>query len=487
LSAINLADEPFIPKETVMQITLNGGIVMTVRSMLAAGGMLFACLSATKAQEAAPASHPFGLAGFFHRPRPSADCPTCVPAPPPSVAPQPLPKSPDSTTPQTKDDLPQPKIEPAEPRFEPLVSAALGDNSFATSAPQMIGDFGGTTIRRTILVPVTVTKTNFEILDINSPNQQSVPSATVVNSVERTTILVPVSVTSPLASRTGSGFKIADNASPLPTDRVYFSFNYFDSLNGTGGSTPGGTFNSPIVIDPQGSPFGSGLFSTTTVPGVIAPNPRLNLNREIFGLEKTFWDGNASAEVRVPIYQSQGSFGGGFQGDGLGDITAIVKFALINNSEGNVLSVGLATTFPTGPSIQTFQGNINSVLLQPFAGYIVNFGDAFIQGFSSVVAPTESKDIALAFNDIGAGYRLYRGDSGSLVSYITPVGEAHVTTPLESRNANTAIWVPDIVSFTGGVHIGLGERTRLSLAANLPVTGPQPYDAEYMAQINFRY
>src|SRR4029079_11505319 len=27
------------------------------------------------------------------------------------------------------------------------------------------------------------------------------------------------------------GFKIADNMSPRPQDRIYFSFNYFDNLN----------------------------------------------------------------------------------------------------------------------------------------------------------------------------------------------------------------------------------------------------------------
>jgi hypothetical protein len=54
--------------------------------------------------------------------------------------------------PSQQTDAPAPQA-PAEPRFEPLVSAALGDSAFAVGSPNMFGDrFGGGGSRSTIIV-----------------------------------------------------------------------------------------------------------------------------------------------------------------------------------------------------------------------------------------------------------------------------------------------------------------------------------------------
>ena len=44
-----------------------------------------------------------------------------------------------------------------------------------------------------------------------------------------------------------------------------------------------------------------------------------------------------------------------------------------------------------------------------------------------------------------------------------------------------------VVSFTAGATLGFGSRSFLNLGVNAPVTGPQPYVVEAIAQLNIRY
>jgi hypothetical protein len=68
-----------------------------------------------------------------------------------------------------------------------------------------------------------------------------------------------------------------------------------------------------------------------------------------------------------------------------------------------------------------------------------------------------------------------------------PTAEVHVTTPLNQRGVNAPISVPDIVTITGGLHIGMGRGCVLTLGAVTPVTGPRVYDIEAIAQFNVRF
>ena len=69
------------------------------------------------------------------------------------------------------------------------------------------------------------------------------------------------------------GLKIAENQSPRPQDRLFFSFNYFANVNG-----------------PLNQRLG-------------APVSDIRVYRYIFGLEKTFDGGNASIGIRLPLDQ----------------------------------------------------------------------------------------------------------------------------------------------------------------------------------------
>jgi hypothetical protein len=256
----------------------------------------------------------------------------------------------------------------------------------------------------------------------------------------------------PFAAR--GAFKIADDESPRPTDRIYFNYNYFNDV-------ALGSRNSGI--------------------------PTVDLHRETLGFEKTFLEGNASFGMRLPFLQLQGD--GSVNADGIGDLTFILKYAFINDRQtGNVLSTGLGVTVPTGrdniPGIGVL--DIHPTLLQPYVGYIVNFGNLYVHGFTSLVVPTDSRDITLLFNDIGVGYWLSRGRTDAFVRGIIPTFEVHVTTPLNHRGLdNTPVGAPDEVALTAGVHILLPWGADLGLAVVDPVTGPKPYAVEGMVQLGF--
>ena len=400
-------------------------------------------------------------------------------APPASAGPSVTPPAPPAAAPP----------ETGTANFQPLVSAALGDSSFAAGPPQMMGDFGGYLTRHVIFEPTTVTTTTATTTNAGPPPGKPVTTFKTNTAI----VLVPVTVSTPVVGRAGSGFKIADDASPIPTDRVFFSYNYFDGLGGQAGSNGGSMASSaPVFVPGVDGAASTSTTTTTRVAPITIPAASIDLNREIFGFEKTFFGGNASIEVRLPIYQSSGSAAaglgsGGFVGDDFGDVTTVFKYALVNERD-RVFSLGLATTFPTGPSVPGPDGNFRAVLFQPFVGFYRGYGDFFVEGFSSVLLSTDSQDPTLMFNDISVGYRVYRNPQAPIVTGVSSVLEAHVTTPLENRDADSlGIAVPDILSFTAGLHIDLGTRSELSIGWNVPFTGPRPYNSEALVQLNYRF
>src|SRR4029077_10556025 len=130
----------------------------------------------------------------------------------------------------------------------------------------------------------------------------------------------------------GGGFKIADNASAMFQDRVYISTNGFTDY----------------------------LASTNSRLGTAVQ--RIDILRESLGIEKTFFDRNASAGLILPlntisIQSTLANLNGTH--NALGDLTAYARYALYRDERNNNwLSAGLAATVPSGPS--TF-GGINAV------------------------------------------------------------------------------------------------------------------------------
>ncbi|MFO0844510.1 MAG: hypothetical protein U0797_19285 [Gemmataceae bacterium] len=248
-----------------------------------------------------------------------------------------------------------------------------------------------------------------------------------------------------------SGIKIADNESPRPLDRVFATFNYFNGVN----------------------TFGSDNFG---------------LYRGMVGFEKTFLDGNASVGMRLPFVQGDRESAIGT--DGFGDLTMILKYAFINDAAtGNVASAGLAITAPTGLDFRLADGTVvSSVIFQPWGGFIYNMDDVFTHGFTSLLIPTQSKDLTLYTLDLGVGYRLWRASDDGLLQAIVPTIETHLNIPFTETGPGSLIYFPDLLmSLTAGLHFNLGGTCWFTLAAGVPITGPQLYDAEFISQLNWRF
>jgi hypothetical protein len=356
--------------------------------------------------------------------RRSAD--TCPPAPCPTVPQlQPVPAPPQAApTPTPEQQTPVPPAPQAgeEPSFSPERFAATGGESVALATPNMIGDLLGP----------------FALLATGPTPTARTPRSPLV----------------PFFAR--GAFKISENESPRPQDRILFDYNYFSGVG-----EPNGLANAQI-------------------------------HREVIGFEKTFLDQRASIGMRLPFFETAGD--GSLSTDGVGDLTIILKYALLEDrSTGDVLSGGLVVTAPTGQSnLFDFNGvKIHDTLLQPWAGFYVGVDNWYIHGFLSLVVPTDSRDSTILFNDIGIGYWLYRGHSG-LISGVAPTIEAHVTTPLNHRDSDAnpfvdPIFFPDWVDLTGGVCIDLRNHSSLLLGVSTPVTGPKPFDVEAVVELNIRF
>ncbi len=263
-------------------------------------------------------------------------------------------------------------------------------------------------------------------------------------------------------------FKIAEDENPRPVDRVYFGFNFYDHVNKS-------------VDDRLG----------------IFPE-HLRVYRETFGLEKTFLDQNASIGLRLHLNTLEADStvpGLDTSHTDVGDLMVILKYAFCQNRQtGSLLSGGLAITTPTGPDAfadSRLSNNIHSTSLQPYVGYIWVADNLYVQGFSSIDVPTESRDVTILYNDIGIGYYIYRNrDNCRLLSGIVPTFEVHVNTPLNHRGAfnfSDPTGTPDWVDFTYGINFEVHRRSTFGVGFVTPVTGPKPFDYEVLAQLNLRF
>jgi hypothetical protein len=263
-------------------------------------------------------------------------------------------------------------------------------------------------------------------------------------------------------------FKISENESPRPRDRLYFGFNYFADVNEA--------VNRRFAADIRD----------------------VRVFRETFGVEKTFLDRDASIGLRIPLNTLRADTtipGIDDTNTAIGDLSVIGKYAFWRNDQtGSLLSAGLAVTAPTGPD--DFAGSsaitaFHSTILQPYLGLIWSADRWFLHGFSAINVPTDSQDVTLLHNDFGLGYVLYRScECDALLTAIVPTFEVHVNNPLNHRGAfdvDDLAGTPDWVSLTMGPTFEFNRRSTLALAFNTPVTGPRPYDYEVLVQFNWRF
>jgi hypothetical protein len=313
-------------------------------------------------------------------------------------------------------------------------SPEAGALAAASFDPAIFGDLIGVQGQRILVLPQGVTPP---------------PHARVISGNK-------IAIVAPVPYR--GTFKITENESPRPTDRVFFNYNFFDN----------------VTRSFSGLPPGSGS---------------ADLNRETIGFEKTFAGGNASIGMRLPfLQQTRNEL---LEDNQVADLSVILKYAFINDPRTrDVLSAGMVLTAPTGKSIQIEgESSLNPFLFQPFLGYIYHFNESlYLQGFSSLVVPTDSRDVTLLFNSFAFGYWLHR-DTGreAQLRGVVPQLELHVNTPLNHRGLDAApIGYPDTVDMTVGSYF-LFRRATLGAAVCFPLTGPKPYDVEATVNLNIHF
>ena len=244
---------------------------------------------------------------------------TTPPAPPVRPTPPPTPPAttpPGLTTPPTL----APVTSPFSETPQSLSSSGAG------FTPYMMGDLPATSyicglvcfpIRQIVTIPPVIVVTPPVVTPpVNNPNPPVTGGAARVISVTPAAqTITPGSVVTPgqtlivdsnacrylLVPQVGRGaIKIEENESPRPTDRVYVTYNYFNDI-------------------------------AKAFPGL----PGTDLHRETYGVELTFLGGDASVGLRMSSLQTSG--GSTLNGEDFGDVTVIMKYALLNNTAtGNV-------------------------------------------------------------------------------------------------------------------------------------------------------
>lgn len=236
------------------------------------------------------------------------------------------------------------------------------------------------------------------------------------------------------SSTTVGVVKIAENTSPLPRDRVFLSYNNYSSVQ--------------------------------LIPGGIA------VNRFAPGFEKTFFNGNASVEVQLPMAITLGSTTSIDRTNSViydpnqyqfGNIATWFK-ALLYRDEQFALSTGLGMSAPTAEDTRLKDSSGNTVALisnqswhlLPFVGSVYTPNDRFFaQTFlqldfatngnsvytqsTAIGQPLERNgalnDPAYLFASLGTGYWLYQtADPYARLSRVSLISELHFNTTLQATN-----------------------------------------------------
>jgi len=252
-------------------------------------------------------------------------------------------------------------------------------------------------------------------------------------------------------------FKITDDESPRPMDRVYINYDGFSRV--------GSNFNGP-------------------------GGPSFQLNREVFGVEKIVpgSDDRASIGLRAPIFQFDGS---GVNNAQFGDLTLIAKFAFWRDCDtGSLLSGGVAVTVPTGDNLTLADGSDhNPTLIQPYVGWVMARNDVYFQGFSSFLVPTDSSFGNVWFLDAALGYVFRRDCADAIVTGIAPALEAHLTVPTGhiGSDATGLVAIPNELVMTGALNVLMYHHSTLTAGLDVPVTGPRPYALEWVVQMGIGF
>ena len=210
-------------------------------------------------------------------------------------------------------------------------------------------------------------------------------------------------------------FKISENQSPRPQDRVFFSFNFFENVN----QSVNKAFGSPVT--------------------------NMRVYRYVWGVEKTFNNGMGSVGIRLPLNTLTADSTRPKQfstptSTSLNDLSVYAKYILCQNVKtGSLVSVGMLI------APRPARGDVRQQQVHPADPHertcnrswptSTTSGEKFyVQGFSAYQTPVNPRDVMLAFNDVVFGYYLYQSqDPDRFLTGVVPVFEVHTNIPLNHR------------------------------------------------------
>lgn len=304
---------------------------------------------------------------------------------------------------------PPPPAQP-QPQFNPFANAQPNQPLLArvSRAPDMFGDS---------FIPLTATISAFT-------------SDTTGSSRETVLDL-------PLAG--GSRRFKNEHSRAMPTDRVFGTYHHFQNALESASLTPG--------------------FRSTDA----------NVDRFTLGVEKTFADGNASIEFRLPLSVpvSLSTQDAMYRTNTVGDLVVTLK-GLLYSDESQAVAFGLAVNTPTGNDLRVSLPNSgddgaeltvsnNAVHLIPFLAYqAAPNDDFFFNGFLQVDTPVNDNSVqvrglgqsttvdnrkltdqTLLYLDTSFGYWLFRDPEAEFLTGLASLLELHYTTALNSADIVT--------------------------------------------------
>lgn len=294
---------------------------------------------------------------------------------------------------------------------------------------------------------------------------------------------------SPSAGGSVGRMKITENTSPVPRDRVFFNYSYFN--------------------------------------GVPLSANGVDVNRFTPGFEKTFFNGRSSFELRAPFASTLSNtiYTDGVTNDSsteFGNLTMYLK-QLVYTSETLAISGGLGVAVPTAGDVhvRTVAGQElvrienESVHLLPFVGSLYAPNDRlFVQQFLQfdcdtngnpvqVAGPTgalvdagRANDTTFLFYSLSAGYWMYTNPD-RFISRIAPMVELHYnrslqdTDVIESNGFQVGSFSNNIELLNGtvGMTALMGDNKTLTAAYVTPIGGgaDQQFNGEFRLMLNWYF
>jgi hypothetical protein len=295
----------------------------------------------------------------------------------------------------------------------------------------------------------------------------------------------PLVVCIPTPGSSIGRIKIADNNNPLPRDRIFFDYNFFHNTNLNG----------------------------------------IDVNRYTPGVEKTFLDGAASFEFRIPmagtldsnvvINETSGAVQSDLNGE-LGDLFFGFK-ALLVASDRAAISAGIGFTAPTANDVRVNLDDGTSLALieneavyvSPFAALLVTpTPNTFFQGYlqfnfdatgnpalvntlgTGLLPVGRLNEQSSMFVDLSFGSWIVRDFSRGPRGLAWMI-EAHYSTTIQDADSISGQFFQvgdpqfdfDVLNLTLGAHALFGQ-TVFTVGYGVPVTDERAFDGEIRAFVN---